>query len=99
MYEVPVRFPSQADSDWPSRRLSGSRLRNRSLLRDRPRRFRRYLLYLGLLVGFCILLAFAGCGTNTPTGRMTATIPANTTGVDSSGVEIAPSNTFGVTIS
>jgi hypothetical protein len=30
-------------------------------------------MYAGLLVGLCVLLAFAGCGTNEPTGELNAT--------------------------
>jgi hypothetical protein len=51
-------------------------------MRHRGRRSRRYLLYLVLLAGFCVLLAFAGCGTS----------------ADCSGVQSAPSNVFAATI-
>jgi hypothetical protein len=74
MYEVPIRFSSDSASDRYISSVFGGRLRTgRSLIRDRSRKPRRYLLYAGLLVGFCILLAFAGCGVNTPVGELAAT--------------------------
>lgn len=40
----------------------------------RPGRSRRFLLYAAFLVGFCVLLAFAGCGANAGSGQLTATV-------------------------
>ena len=70
----PMRVSSESGSD-----VCGSRLRDRrfrtgqSLLRTRRGRPRRLLLYFGLVVGFCVLLAFVGCGSNTPIGELTPT--------------------------
>jgi hypothetical protein len=40
------------------------------------KRSRRYLIYAGLLVGFCILLAFVGCGSTAGIGELKATASA-----------------------
>jgi len=73
MYEVPVRFSSDSRSDQYGSFPYETRIGRISwLTRAKGRRSRRYLLYAGLLVGFCILLAFAGCGTTNPIGELTA---------------------------
>ena len=73
MYEAPIRFSSDSGSDCYGSRSSDGRFRtHRSLLRDREHPTRRYLLYLGLLAGFCTLLV-AGCGSITPIGELKAT--------------------------
>lgn len=74
MHEAPVRFSSEHVSARSARYWRDSRFRapERST-RPRVRRTQRYLMYAGLLVGFCILLAFAGCGSNSPTGNLRAT--------------------------
>lgn len=75
MYQVPVRFSSESGSDrrggfWLNRRFGGRERR----VRPRGRRSRRYLLYAGLLVGFCVLLAFAGCGGIAGNGQLIAAV-------------------------
>jgi hypothetical protein len=83
MYEFPVRYSSESGSDGYGSFSYGSRSRTTGWsMRHRGRRSRRYLLYLVLLAGFCVLLAFAGCGTS----------------ADCSGVQSAPSNVFAATI-
>jgi hypothetical protein len=70
----PMRFSSESESDVCGDRLRDCRFRmGQSLLRTRRGGFRRFFLYLGLLVGFCVLLAFVGCGSNTPIGELTPT--------------------------
>ena len=74
MYEAPIRFSSDSGSDCNGSRSSDGRFGiHRSLLRDREHLMRPYRLYLGLLAGFCVLLAFAGCGSITPIGELKAT--------------------------
>lgn len=74
MHEAHVRFSSEHVSDRSVRYWRDSRFRapDRST-RPRVRRTQRYLMYAGLLVCLCVLLAFAGCGTNAPTGELNAT--------------------------
>ena len=69
----PVRFSTHPKADrrgdfWSDRRF-GKRDRK---VRPRGTRSRRYLVYAGLLVGFCALLAFAGCGTIAGNGQLIA---------------------------
>jgi hypothetical protein len=71
MYLVPIRFSTKSEAD----RRGGFRSDNRfgkrkGNVRPRARRSRRYLAYAGLLVGFCVLLAFAGCGTIAGSGQL-----------------------------
>lgn len=71
MYLVPIRFSTKSEADrrggfWSDNRF-GKRKGN---VRPRARRSRRYLAYAGLLVGFCVLLAFAGCGTIAGSGQL-----------------------------
>jgi hypothetical protein len=74
MYEVPVRFSSDARSDRQSNFWSDSRFRkNEWGMRPRVKRSRRYLMYAGLLVGLCVLLAFVGCGSIAGIGELKAT--------------------------
>ena len=73
MYLVPIRFSTKSEADrrggfWSDNRF-GKRKGN---VRPRARRSRRYLAYAGLLVGFCVLLAFAGCGTIAGDGQLIA---------------------------
>ncbi len=70
MYEVPVRFSADSAS---YRDPSHQRLLRKASRAGRGRsRKSRYLLYLGLLVGLCVLLGFAGCGTSAPVGELRA---------------------------
>ena len=71
MYLVPIRFSTKSEADrrggfWSDNRF-GKRKGN---VHPRARRSRRYLAYAGLLVGFCVLLAFAGCGTIAGSGQL-----------------------------
>jgi len=73
MYEVRVRFSSDSGSDHYGSFPYENRVGRISWLTcARGRRSRRYLFYAGLLLGFCVLLAFAGCGTTSPIGELTA---------------------------
>ena len=74
MYEVPVRFSSDARSDRERVFWSDSRFgKNEWRTRPRVKRSRRYLMYAGLLVGLCVLLAFVGCGSTSGIGELKAT--------------------------
>ncbi|MFY9744951.1 MAG: choice-of-anchor D domain-containing protein [Acidobacteriaceae bacterium] len=69
-----MRFSSDSGSDVYGGRLRDRRFRTgRSLLRSRRGRSRRFLLYFGLAVGFCVLLAFVGCGSTASIGELTPT--------------------------
>ncbi|MGB9030301.1 MAG: choice-of-anchor D domain-containing protein, partial [Acidobacteriaceae bacterium] len=69
-----MRFSSESGSGVGGSRLRGRRFRTgQSLLRTRRGRPRRLLLYFGLAVGVCVLLAFVGCGATTPVGELTPT--------------------------
>lgn len=73
MYQVLDRFSTNSEANRRSGLWSDSRFGKRELkARPRERRSRRYLAYAGLLVGFCLLLAFAGCGTIEGNGQLTA---------------------------
>lgn len=77
MYQVPVRFSSGSVSDRRDRLPPGRTIdRTEWRTRSRAPRSRRYLLYAGLLVGFCILLAFAGCGATAGTSELKAAVTA-----------------------
>lgn len=70
----PMRISSESGSDVGGGRVRDRRFRTgQSLLRSRRGRSRRFLLYFGLVVGVCVLLAFVGCGSNTPIGELTPT--------------------------
>jgi hypothetical protein len=73
MYQVPVRSSSDSESDRRRSLWSDSRF-GKSWRRTLRRRPRRYLLYAGLLVGFCVLLAFAGCGSTVGIGELKAAV-------------------------
>jgi Abnormal spindle-like microcephaly-assoc'd, ASPM-SPD-2-Hydin len=71
MYQVPVRFSSDSESNrrggfWFDNRFA----KREGRMRPRARRSRRYLLYAGLLAGFCLLLAFVGCGATAGIGEL-----------------------------
>ena len=73
MHEARVRFSSCRVSDRGVRYWHDHRFRvTEGKPRPRVGRASRYLMYLGLLVGMCVLLAFAGCGTSTPIGELRA---------------------------
>jgi Abnormal spindle-like microcephaly-assoc'd, ASPM-SPD-2-Hydin len=77
MFEVPVRFSSDAVSNRPGTFWSDSRfVRNERRGRPRASRSRRLLLYAALLIGFSALLAFVGCGSQTTIGELQATVSA-----------------------
>ena len=73
MHEARVRFSSCRVSDRGVRYWRDPRFR---VVEGKPRprvgRASRYLMYLGLAIGLCVLLAFAGCGTSTPIGELRA---------------------------
>jgi hypothetical protein len=72
MYQLPVRFSDsksdQRNSFWSDNRFGVESRRTPS----RGSRSRRYFLYAGLLAGFCVLLAFAGCGATAGIGELKA---------------------------
>ncbi len=73
MHEARVRFSSYRVSDRSVRYWHDYRFRAaEGKARPRVSRTSRWFMYLGLMVGLCVLLAFAGCGTNTPTGELKA---------------------------
>jgi hypothetical protein len=73
MYQVRIRsFSDRGPDSYGSFPYEPRIGRISSLTRTRDRRSRRYLLYAGMLIGFCILLAFAGCSTAGPIGERTA---------------------------
>jgi len=71
MYQVPERVSTEFESDrrrlWSDRRFG----KRNGKVHPRVRRT-RFLLYAGLLVGFCALLAFAGCGSIEGSARLIA---------------------------
>lgn len=69
MYQVPVRLSSESGSDRRGLWSDGRFRKTESRVRPRGR---RYLLYAGLVVGFCVLLAFAGCGSTEGNGTLIA---------------------------
>jgi hypothetical protein len=76
VYPIPVRFSSKSGSKERNHfglrpRIAGKREWKQSSPRGRAR---RYLLYAGLVVGFCALLAFAGCGISAGNGQLVATL-------------------------
>ncbi len=73
MYPVPVRFSTNPDADRRKGFWSDNRFGKRDgKVHPRGTRSRRYLVYAGLLVGFCVLLAFGGCGTVAGNGQLIA---------------------------
>ena len=91
MYQVPVRFSSESGSDrrgglWLDSRFGKGR---DGKVRPRARRSRRYLFYAGLLVGFCVLLAFVGCGAQAGSGQLVAAL----SGVNFGAVTVGHSTT------
>jgi len=69
----PVRFPKDSESGGRDRLWSDNRFRSTEKIgRSRARRARRYLFYVGLLAGLCVLLGFAGCGSNAGIGERKA---------------------------
>jgi hypothetical protein len=93
MYPFPARLSTNAETDrgfWSDSRFG----KKRAKVRPRARRA-RFLLYAGLLAGFCVLLAFAGCGSNTGARERAVAgnaAPACASGAEHDGIaaEIAP---------
>jgi len=63
-------------------------------MRPRGRGSRRFLLYAGLLVGFCVLLAFVGCGATAGNGQLVAAM----NGVNFGAVTIGQAGTATVSV-
>lgn len=75
MYQFPVRFSSDSELDRRVSFGSDRRFGKRSEWQARSRGWRsKILFYAGLLVGFCVLLAFAGCGASAGNGQLVATL-------------------------
>lgn len=91
MYRMRIRLSSDSRADrrgnfWSSTRFGNSKQR-------RQGRSRRYVLYAGLLIGFCALLAFAGCGVVAQNGNLQPT----QTGINFGAVVVGQSSTETVT--